>query len=258
MLMGRLSYDPTLTDSHFRDVLAAHFPGVSAFGLYRALQSASQTMPLITRFFWGDIDIKWFPEASSRNPADKRYYTVLDFAEGQSMPGANVLDIRQWRANVLQKRPMTETTPLQIADALEDASGETMQSVAALRMQVPTANDVEYRKTLVDCESLAWLAQYYAEKIRAASDLGLYDLSGDAAQQTSAENHLNNALNAWKHYAAVRDGQYLPALYGRAGYVNITAMTARVAEDLTIARNWKLGSIRNIVPGQGTEAGFKP
>lgn len=258
MLMGRLSYDPTLTDTHFQDVLAAQFPGVSAFGLYRALQSASQTMPLITRFFWGDIDIKWFPEASSRNPANERYYTVLDFAEGESMPGANVLNIRQWRANVLEKRPMTETTPLQIADALEESSREALQSVAALRMQSPSANAVEYRKTLVDCESLGWLAQYYAEKIRAASDLGLYDLSTDASEQASAENHLSNALEAWKHYATVRDGQYVPALYGRAGYVDITAMTAKVADDLRIARDWKPGTIRKTVPGQTTEQGFKP
>jgi hypothetical protein len=256
--MGRLSYDPTIPDTHFQEVLAARFPGVSSFGLYRALQSASETMPLITRFFWGDIDIKWFPESSSRRPADKNYYTVLDFAEGESMPGANVLNIRQWRTNVLEKRPMTKTTPLQIADALEEESRSTLQSVASLRMQTPGANVVEFRKTLVDCESLAWLAHYYAEKIRAASDLGLYDLTHDASQQTSAVRHLGSALDAWKHYATVRDGQYVPGLYGRAGYVNITAMTAKVAQDLTIARDWKPGSIRATVPGQGTEAGVKP
>jgi hypothetical protein len=258
MLMGRLSYDPTIPDTHFQQVLAARFPGVSAFGLYRALQSASQTMPLITRFFWGDIDVKWFPESSSKRPAEKSYYTVHDFAEGESMPGANVLNIRQWRTNVLEKHPMTKTTPLQIADALEDESRETLQSVAALRMQTPSSNVVEFHKTLVDCESLGWLAQYYAEKIRAASDLGLYDLTQDASQQASAVGHLKSALDAWKHYATVRDGQYVPALYGRAGYVNITAMTAKVAEDLTIARDWKPGSVRMTVPGQGTEAGVKP
>ena len=56
------------------------------------------------------------------------------------MPGANVLNIRQWRTNVLEKRPMTETTPLQIADTLEGESRDTLQSVAALRMQTPGAN----------------------------------------------------------------------------------------------------------------------
>ena len=125
-------------------------------------------------------------------------------------------------------------------------------------MQSPGSNGVEFRKTLVDCESLGWLAQYYAEKIRAASDLGLYDLTQEASQQASAIGHLDSALDAWKHYATLRDGQYVPALYGRAGYVNITAMTAKVAEDLTIARDWKPGSVRMAVPGQGTEAGVKP
>jgi hypothetical protein len=258
MLMGRLAYDPTLSDAHFEGMLASHFPGVDAGLLYHALQSASQTMPLITRFFWGDIDEKWFPEASSKYPAERNYYTVHDFAEGESMPGANVLNIRDWRANLMAGRPMTETTPLEIAAALEGASRDALASVATLRARTPKSNAVEFRKTLIDCESLGWLAQYYAEKIRAASDLGLYDLSPDAGEQADAVRHLDNALEAWKHYATVRDGQYLPAIYGRAGYVNITAMTTKVAADIEIARNWKPGSVRKTVPGQNTEAGFRP
>lgn len=213
-------------------------------------------MPLITRFFWGDIDVKWFPEGSLKKPADQGYYTVRDFAEGDSMPGANVLNIRQWRANLVAKRPMTGTTPLQIADALQGAGREALQSVTALRAQTPVANAVEFRKTLADCEALGWLALYYSEKIRAACDLGLYDLSRDAAQQAAAVRHLGNALEAWNHYAAVRDGQYLPAVYGRAGYVDITALTGKVEADIALARGWKPGSVRETVAGQRTEAGF--
>jgi len=256
MLLGRLSYDPTLSNAHFERVLGARFPRVPPHEVYRALQAASQTMPLITRFFWGDIDIKWFPEGSVQGRDNKGYLNVLDFAEGESMPGANVLNIRQWRANLIAKRPMNGTTPLQIADALEGASDETLSSVNRLRTQTPTANAAEFRKTLVDCEALGWLALSYAEKIRAACDLGLYDLDGNTDEQASAMRHLGVALDAWKHYAEVRDGQYLPALYGRAGYVNITELTSKVAADIEIARNWKMNSIREHVPGQNTEAGF--
>jgi hypothetical protein len=257
MLLGRLSYDPTLSNAHFERVLGARFPGVATRDLYRALQAASQTMPLITRFFWGDIDMKWFPEGSVQGLNNKGYLSVLDFAEGVSMPGANVLNIRQWRANLIAKRPMNGTTPPQIADALEGAGRDALQSVSRLHAQSPRANGVELRKTLVDCEALGWLALSYAEKIRAACDLGLFDLSHDAAEQASAVRHLEIALDAWKHYAAVRDEQYLPALYGRAGYVNITELTSKVAGDLDIARNWKANSVREVVPGQGTEAGFE-
>jgi hypothetical protein len=256
MLLGRLSYDPTLPDAQFERVLGARFAGIAPHEIYRALQSASQTMPLITRFFWGDIDIKWFPEASTKNPAERGYYTVRDFAEGASMPGANVLNIRQWRANLAAKRPMNGTTPLQIADALEGAGRDALQSVNTLRKQTPTTGAVEFRKTLVDCEALGWLALYYAEKVRAACGLGLYDQNCDAAAQSSAVRHLEAALDFWKHYAAVRDGQYLPALYGRAGVVDITKLTSNVAADIELARAWKPGSVRENVPGQATEAGF--
>ena len=257
MLLGRLSYDPTLSDTHFERVLGAHFPGVAAHDIYRALQAASQTMPLTTRFFWGDIDVKWFPEGSVQGLNNKGYLSVRDFAEGVSMPGSEVLNIRQWRANLLAKHPMNGTTPLQIADALEGAGREALQSASALRTQTPTANNTEFRKTLVDCESLGWLALSFAEKIRAACDLGLFDLSHNADEQTSAIQRLGIALDAWKHYATVRDGQYFPALYGRAGYVNITELTGKVAADIDIARNWKPNSIRANVPGQNTEAGFE-
>jgi len=256
MLLGRLSFDPTLSDAHFERVLGARFPGIAAHEIYRALHAASQTMPLTTRFFWGDIDVKWFPEGSVQGRNNQGYLNVLDFAEGESMPGANVLNIRQWRANLIAKRPMNGTTPLQIADALDGAGREALQSVSVLRPQTPRANVTEFRKTLVDCEALGWLAMSYAEKIRAACDLGLFDLSRDADEQASALRHLADALDAWKHYAAVRDGQYVPALYGRAGYVNITELTSRVAADLEIARNWKPDTIREHVPGQNTEAGF--
>jgi len=56
----------------------------------------------------------------------------------------------------------------------------------------------------------------------------------------------------------VRDGQYLPAICGRAGHMNITAMTSTVAEDIVIARNWKPESVRKTVPGQNTETPFRP
>ncbi len=172
------------------------------------------------------------------------------------MPGANVLNIRQWRANLAAKRPMNGTTPLQIADALEGAGRNALQSVTELRKHTPADNVLDYRKTLVDCEALGWLALYYAEKIRAACDLALYDQSGDVLERSSGVRHLEVALDDWKHYATVRDGQYLPALYGRAGFVDITRLTSNVESDIELARSWKPGSVRENVPGQTTEAGF--
>ncbi|MHB8866664.1 MAG: hypothetical protein ACYC6N_30255, partial [Pirellulaceae bacterium] len=58
-------------------------------------------------------------------------------------------------------------------------------------------------------------------------------------------------------YAAMRDAQYVPALYNRVGHVNVTALTEKVAADLDIARNWKPGSLEDDGSRSDTEKGFR-
>ena len=255
MIWGRLAYDPSLPDSRFERVLAARHPRASPDHLFRALQGASRVMPLTTRFFWGDIDLKWYPEASLSHPRSKGFYTVRHFMEGIAMPGAGVLCIRDWRKRLTRGQPMEQTTPLEIADALNGAAAGTFASIEGLREAA--RDDSELRKNLADCEALAWLGRYYASKIRGASALALFDLNGDRFEHDAALRHLAQALSHWKRYAAIRDAHYLPALYNRVGDVNVTALTELVAADLTIARDWKPGSLKDDGKRSGSEKGFR-
>ncbi|MCL4181466.1 MAG: carbohydrate-binding family 6 protein, partial [Verrucomicrobia bacterium] len=255
MLWGRLAYDPSLPDSHFEKVLAARHPQASSPHLFRALQGASQVMPLTTRFFWGDIDLKWYPEACLSHRKSKGFHTVRHFMEGITMPGAEVLCIRDWRARLTDRQPMTETTPLEIAVALDGAASETFAALDALREAAKV--DAELRKTVNDCESLAWLGRYYASKIRGACALALYDANGDTFEHEAALRHLSDALAHWKRYAALRDAQYVPALYNRVGQVNVTALTEKVAADLELARSWKPGTLKDDGRRSGSEKGFR-
>jgi len=255
MLWGRLAYDPSLPDSHFEKVLAARHPKAPSHHLFRALQGASQVMPLITRFFWGDIDLKWFPEACLSHRRSKGFYTVRHFIEGSSMPGAKVLCIRDWRARLIARKPMEQTTPLEIAAALEGSAAETLAALAALREAA--TQDAELYKAAKDCEALASLGRYYAAKIRGACALALFDARGDQFEHAAALRHLGEALAHWKRYAAIRDAHYVPALYNRVGYVDVTALTEKVAADLDIARNWKPGTLKDDGRRSGTEKGFR-
>jgi hypothetical protein len=259
MLWGRLAYDPSLPDSHFERALAARHPGASSADLFAALQGASQVMPLITRFFWGDIDLKWFPEACWSHPQRKGgeggFYTVRHFMEGSTMPGANVLSIRDWRKRLTGSAPMEETTPLEIAAALDGAAAKTFSALVALRGS--GKEDAELQKNVDDCEALAWLGRYYASKIRGACALALHDLDGDRFEHYSALRHLGEALAHWKQYAAIRDARYVPALYNRLGYVDITALTEAVAADLEIARDWQPGRLQGDGKRGGSEKGFR-
>ena len=255
MLWGRLAYDPSLPDSRFEQLLAARHPNASSPQLFRALQGASQVMPLTTRFFWGDIDLKWFPEACLSHPRNKGFYTVRHFMEGSSMPGANVLCIRDWRVRLIARKPMAQTTPLEIAGALDGAATETLAALEQL--SEAAKQDNELLKTVNDCEALAFLGRYYASKIRGACALALFDVNGETFERGAALRHLGDALTHWEKYAAVRDAHYVPALYNRLGFVNITALTEKVAADLDIARTWKPGTLKDDGKRSGSEKGFR-
>ena len=255
MLWGRLAYDPSLPDSHFERALAARHPGAPAHHLFRALQGASQVFPLTTRFFWGDIDLKWFPEACYSHPRHRGFYTVRHFMEGITMPDSGVMPIRDWRIRLLARQPMGGTTPLEIAAALDGAAADTFAAIEPLRVAAPADRDLQ--KTIADCEAQAWLGRYYAAKIRGSCALALFDVNGDKFEHEAALRHLGDALAHWQRYAAVRDAHYVPALYNRLGYVNITGLTDKVAADIEIARSWKPGSLKDDGRRSGSERGFR-
>ena len=221
MLWGRLSYDPGLPDSLFQRTLAVRFPQADAGTLFDASSTASRIIPQITRFFWGDIDLKWFPEACLSHPKYRGFFTVKHFVEGESMPGAGVLSIRDYLAG---KKGIT---PVQVAENLRSDAAATLKLVAALRPS--QGGSKELRLTLGDYEAMAWLGNYYSEKILGALDLA-------QGKRESSVRHLEAALAHWKKYAEVAGSQYRPQLLNRVGYVDLNQLTAKVAADIELAR----------------------
>jgi hypothetical protein len=244
MLWGRLAYDPALPDAHFEATLAARFPGVDAATLFAASRAASRIIPQATRFFWGDIDERWFPEANARKDRGIHFYTVGEFMNGVTMPGADILNIRQWRDRLLNEEPLGALSPLDAADSLAGAADTTLRLITALRAGQGSRQNRELRLTLGDYEAMAQLGLYYAEKIRGACDLALFDASRHPEQQAAAIAHLERALTAWKGYAAVRDAQYVPGFYSRIGQIDITALATEAARDIDLARAWTPGSLK--------------
>ncbi len=239
LLWGRLAYEPSLPDAHFEQIVTRHFPDVNGAALYRAWAEASMVFPLITRFFWGDIDLRWFPEACLSHPRHRGFYTVRHFVEGQSMPGSGVLSILEWRKNKLAGQPVGGVGPLEIAAALESAAGKALEAIAPMR-----GGTQELRETLGDIRAMSYLAQYYAAKIRGAAALALYDRSSSAAEKKEAVDSLQRAAQAWQNYARTYSEQYTtPHLYNRVGFVDMNGLTIKVKQDVDIAERWKPGTI---------------
>lgn len=257
LLWGRLSYDPSLSNDHFKRLLAVRFPEVSSEKLFTAWAAASKVFPLITRFFWGDIDLRWFPEACMRYPAPKGFYTVKDFILGQTMPGSGVLSIREWLTQDGSTDQRSGVTPLDVSHSLEQTAEETLRLLSEL--QPGEMTNRELQRTLGDLEAMAYLGRYYAAKIRGAVALAEFDRDGKPDQQRVAVAHLEKALEHWKHYATIARSQYKPQLLNRIGYVDLQDITRYVEADITMAREWKPGTLREISqPQRMGDVPFRP
>mgnify|MGYP003876457413 CR=1 FL=1 len=249
MLWGRLSYNPALPNAFFEKVLAARFPGVDAAKLSRAMAEAGRIIPQVNRFYWQDIDLKWFPEACISHPRHYRgFHTVKHFVEGQAMPGAGTMSIREFVGGTGKKEAFTRQTPPQVVEVLRAHADAALKLVGELggvegrdpgNAGIPPDVRKELRLTLGDQQAMALLGLYYAGKIAGAIELAFYDATGEAQRQTAAVRHLEKALEDWKAYAAVATRQYRPQLLTRVGYVDLNALTAKVAEDIEIAKTWK-------------------
>ena len=145
---------------------------------------------------------------------------------------------------------------LEVANALAKSSDETLRALPALRQK--QAGNKELRLTLGDMESMAYLGQYYAAKIRGAADLALFDKSGNQAKRESAIRNLRAALEAWKRYSLSYTVQYVPTqLYNRVGWVDLPAMIPKVEEDISLARLWAPGSVPDVLTQKPADKPFR-
>jgi hypothetical protein len=259
LLWGRLSYEPDLTDERIEQIVAARFPQLPGSGLLATWSEASKVFPQITRFFWGDIDLKWFPEACLSHPRHRGFHTVRHFVEGHTMPASGILDILTYRERTLQHKTINEIAPPQVADALELHAKAALEGLEALRHSFTGRPGRELRLTLGDIEAMAHLGLYYAEKIRAATDLAFFDATRDEKTRQEAIRHAEMALGHWKKYSNVYASQYRPQLLNRVGFVDIPALTEKVAADVAIVRDWKPGTIDVAKrPRDGQDVPFRP
>lgn len=257
MLWGRLSYNPQLPDGLFLRWIKYRFPEVDAKQLFAALQQSSKIIPQVTRFFWQDIDLKWFPEACLSHPRHKGFYTVQHFIEGQTMPESGIMNITDYRDAMLNNKKFTGITPIEIADNLKNYSRSTLNTISSVKSNFKDIS-VELRETIGDIEAYAYLGEYYAEKILGAVNLALYDATGQGDYRTKAIRHLESALNFWMNYADCYDAMYDSQLLNRVGYVNLKILTDKVKNDIEMAKNWKTGTIKKKNKQEGMDVPFRP
>ena len=86
---------------------------------------------------------------------------------------------------------------------------QILADVSKLRYQ--SCPGKELAATLNDMESMAYLGRYYADKMRGAADLDVFQADKNRREnRQNAVHHFTNAVEEWESYARITTSQYKP------------------------------------------------
>ena len=253
MLWGRLSYEPDQPDSLFQKTIAQRAfrrfrPRNDGSAWSRSVESLSGYHPFLLGRYRCALVSRGLSEPSPRGSGllygeafhRRRDHAGQRSAEHHRLAVEEITPARRtsrWKASRRCRSPTRWQD--HGAKTLRLVSGGVRVAVLGKLQPEPGTQ----RLTLGDMEAMAHLGNYYAEKIRGAADLALFDKSGKPEMRESSIRHLQAALDHWKRYATSYTIQYeQPKLYNRVGWVDIPGLTKNVEQDIAIARLWAPGT----------------
>ena len=240
LLWGRLGYDPTLDNERIAALVGRRFPGIDAIKFLAAWQDASMVYPLVTGFHWADFDFQWYIEGCRSRPDPAKtasgFHSVETFITQPVHPGTNNITIPAYVAGLIEGRIPPGTTPLQVADQLDERAGRVLKLIGEINQSERGPTTAEYSATLTDVALMMYLGQYYAAKIRGATELALFRKTRTPEHQQKAVEHLRAAQQHWSSYSQRSGHQYRNPLWtNRVGVVDWRELTDEVANDVAIA-----------------------
>jgi hypothetical protein len=252
-IWGLLSYDPSIQNSVFEAMIENRFAGKQTATLMPAWEAASMIFPYITRFVWGDIDLKWFPEANFSDKKYRGFYTVAEYMNRHPMLGSNISGITEWLHTDAKGKGLI--SPLSIADTLNLLANRALDGLKKMPAYSALSTN-ELQQTQSDIEAFATIGLYYAAKIQAAFALAQFDKTNDPKHRQNSLDWLKKAEAHWDKYADIYSQKNRPALYNRVGYVDVNALKKEVKKDVEIVGKWQPFTIK-YKPQNTTEKVFK-
>ena len=158
-----------------------------------AYRAAGKILPMITTFhmpihpslsYWIEISTgaALFGEHNYNS-----YFGKITYQDSEPSDSGLFYGISEYARDVLAHKVTGRYSPLQVAQWLDTMAQDVTGSLAAAEdLDGGLSGQKEYGATKADMLMQAYLAQYHAEKTRAAYALSLYELTRDAQQLKNA------------------------------------------------------------------------
>jgi hypothetical protein len=237
LLWGRLSYDPTLKNERFKDLLSHKFNEINTDKLFSAWQNASMVYPITTGFHWGALDFQWYIEGCKSRPKQAGnttgFHDVNRFISLGVHPKSGNQSIPDYVKMISEGQTTELKVPFDVAQKLHDVSDKALLGIK----EINTKDDKELQFTINDIITLSFLGKYYAYKIEGATYLALYRGTNNKENQKLAIEALEQALVFWEKYTAkAMEQNHNPLWTNRVGIVDWKQITEWVKQDIKIAK----------------------
>ncbi len=225
-LWGRLLYDPDVPPETWRRQLRRDY-GRAATAVEGALATGSRILPLVTTAHTPSAaNNHWWPEMpvhmSMTDASNPRPFT--DTPSPKRFGFVSPLDpqlfarVDDFAAALVEGRPEGRYTPAEVAASLDEWSAATAKQLAEARAGADKGA-VAFRLFDVDTAVVADLGRFWADKLRAATLIGLFERTGDETLRAAAVARYRSAREVWARIVEATRGVYMTDVsYGIAWY----------------------------------------
>lgn len=237
MLLGRLSYDPQTPEYVWSLAFKNHYVKIAAPFIQQSFEAAGNIIPCIQRIFWNNFDYEWHPESLLSSYGIK---TVLDFMNGNPMPGVGTCSIRE----SVKNKKLHHVTPMEdVYDILQIIDKSTITLLTSIKQAYECIGQhYLYGMTLSvlkDMEAWYHLGKYYYNKIQAAVCLCEWEIDRDQKWCNQAIEYLEAGVKEWKELTLCWAEQYIPYKMVRSKYYfGYGYYLSDVQRDIELARNY--------------------
>jgi len=199
-LWGRLLYEPKTPDAVFQAEFDRRY-GPKGRNLLNALSLASSTQLRLASLYDSRWDFTLYGEGFLALQGDYTKYISVDRLISQPTLDPAYVSVADYVATMAKGGSFAagRITPPMLAIALERDNREALRLVG----DVDPAADTALRYEIADVKAWAGLGLHLAEKLRGATALQTYRVSGGEPNKAAAVQHLRRALGHWDEVVAI-------------------------------------------------------
>ena len=209
MLWGRLSYNPECSPRVWEEAFKRRFGNKAGPYVMDMMVWMSRVVPLIyTAHCLGPDHRDMAPELETGGSID-------EFGAVRAFDDTAICSPAEYAQEYLERRPSGRMSPEEVAALLLEHAQKSLEAEEIAQYylrQLPDSSPAykEFDCLRMDAQALSHLAGYYAEKLRAATELELFRRSNHLPHLEAARAYAERAAEEWKALSRITSRHYHP------------------------------------------------